>query len=117
MQDSMNTLSQLVVWILFFAASVYGHVGFKLATQSGISGVWNTLFSFWGLTAALSWCVSAVLWIAILSRSTLFSANTVSALSHALIVIVAVFFFKETMTFRQMFGVLLVVAGIYFVTR
>lgn len=117
MQNWLNILPEIVLWVFFFATSVYGHVGFKSATQTAASGIWGIVFSFWGITAALAWGISALLWIALLSRSALFKANTVSALSDVFIVIAAVIFFKESLTARQIGGIILVITGVILVAR
>ncbi len=118
MPDRLNlALSLPAIWLFYLACSVYGHVGFKLATQQDADfGLWKTLFSAWGVTATLAWGLSAVLWILILSKSTLLVANTTSSLSYALIVMAAALFFKEAITPAQWAGVALVFAGIYLVT-
>ncbi|MEO8610427.1 MAG: EamA family transporter [Chloroflexota bacterium] len=117
MQDRMSVFVQIGTWILFFFTSVYGHIAFKFVTGAENFSLWNTLFSFWGITATLSWAASALLWIFILAKNPLLAASTISSLSYFLIVLAAVFFFKETFTVRHLLGVLLVIAGIYFVTQ
>jgi undecaprenyl phosphate-alpha-L-ara4N flippase subunit ArnE len=117
MPDRMTLFVQLGTWILFFFTSVYGHIAFKFVTGGESFSLWGTLFSFWGVTATLSWAASALLWIFILAKNPLLAASTISSLSYGLIVLAAVFLFKETFTARHLVGVLLVIAGIYFVTQ
>jgi drug/metabolite transporter (DMT)-like permease len=117
MQDRLSLLIQIGTWIFFFASSVYGHVAFKFVTDSETFSLWKTLFSFWGITATLSWGVSALLWIFILAKSPLLTASTISSLSYGLIVLAAVFLFKESFTVRHLIGVVFIIAGIYFVTQ
>ena len=116
MPDRMTLFVQIGTWILFFFTSVYGHIAFKFVTGESFS-LWGTLFSFWGITATLSWAASALLWIFILAKNPLLAASTISSLSYGLIVLAAVLFFKETFTARHLLGVLLVIAGIYLVTQ
>jgi drug/metabolite transporter (DMT)-like permease len=106
-----------LVWPLFFATSVYGHVAFKIATRDATGGapVWHVLLSAWAITATLAWIVSALLWVAILARHPLLTANTVSSLSYVLIAVAAVLFFGERPTAASALGVVLVVVGIYLV--
>lgn len=107
----------IALWILFFVTTVYGHAGYKQAFAAGASTIWQALFSVWGLTATLSWCGSAILWIAILQKSSLISAHTSSAVSQILVAATAVLWFHEKVTPSQGLGVVLVVAGVYLVNR
>jgi uncharacterized membrane protein len=104
---------RILVWPLFFATSVYGHVAFKIAT--GEATGWRALLSAWSITAALAWVASALLWVVILARHPLLTANTVSSLSYVLIALAAVLFFGERPTVANALGVVLVVVGIYLV--
>ena len=102
-----------LVWPLFFATSVYGHVAFKIATRE--TTIWRALLSPWAITATVAWIASALLWVAILARHPLLTANTVSSLSYVLIAVAAVLFFGERPTAASALGVVLVVVGIYLV--
>jgi drug/metabolite transporter (DMT)-like permease len=112
-------LARAAVWPLFFATAVYGHVAFKVAaTRSDAAfSFWGTLLSAWGITAALAWAASAVLWICILARHPLLTANTVSSLSYVLIALAAVVLFDEPLTVEKVLGGILVVVGVWLVTR
>ena len=105
--------ARVLVWPLFFATSVYGHVAFKIATRDAT--VWRALLSPWAITATLAWIASALLWVAILARHPLLTANTVSSLSYVLIALAAVVLFGERPTAANTLGVVLVVIGIYLV--
>lgn len=107
----------LALWLLFFATTVYGHAGYKQAFASGATTVWQALFSVWGITATASWSASAILWIAILQKSSLISAHTSSAVSQVLVAATAMLWFGERVTPGQGVGVVLVVAGVYLVNR
>jgi drug/metabolite transporter (DMT)-like permease len=106
---------QIGIWSFFFASSVYGHVAFKLAARQ--PSLMGGLFSLWGMTAVFSWGLSAVLWLLILSKSTLLTANTISSLSYGFIILASLVFFKEPVEAKQILGVALVSLGIYLVTR
>ena len=108
-----HTDVRALVWPLFFATSVYGHVAFKIATRD--ASAWRALLSPWAITATLAWIASALLWVAILARHPLLTANTVSSLSYVLIAVAAVLFFGEWPTATSAVGVALVVVGIYLV--
>jgi uncharacterized membrane protein len=117
MYDWGTLIGRFGIWIIFFASSVYGHIGFKFAAQSGAKDISGMLFSLWGISAALAWAASAVLWVAILSKNSLIAANTTSALSHAMIAVVALLLFREVITTKQAIGIVLVIAGVYLVNQ
>lgn len=115
MQDRMNLLPSLMIWVAFFASSVYGHIGFKMAAESGANSLWAMLLNPWSVTAVLAWGGSAIIWMSILVRNPLVAANMTSALSHAMIVIVGVLLFKEALTLKQGMGIFCVIVGVYLV--
>jgi drug/metabolite transporter (DMT)-like permease len=104
--------SQLLLWLLFFATTIYGHVGMKLASQRQIPGFFQPLFSAWGFSALIAWFLSAFLWAAILARAPLAEANSISALRHVLICLAAFVFLNETLNLRFVLGSALICAGI-----
>src|ERR1700682_3130846 len=115
MPTLLSWLGQLMLWTAYFATNVYGHLSFKLGSRAPT--VSEMLFSFWGLSAMAAWGISCLVWVIILSQQSLLNANTLSSFSYALIVIAAVVFFKETINTKQVFGILLLSVGIYFVTH
>ena len=117
MYDWGSIIAKFGIWIVFFASSVYGHIGFKFAAQSGAKDIAGMLFSLWGISATLAWGASAVLWVAILSKNSLIAANTTSALSHVMIAVVALLLFREVISMKQALGVVLVIVGVYLVNQ
>ncbi len=117
MQIRLNDLAYLGLWLLFFASSVYGHVAFRFVTTDEPVDLLRTLLSFWGITALLSWAASVILWIFILSRTSLLHASSISSLSYVCIVLAAVLLFRESISLSQAAGVALVAAGIALVVR
>lgn len=118
MPDNLKMLQQGVVWVVYFISSVYGHVAFKLATGSDEKfSLTGTLFSWTGISAVAAWGVSMVLWILILSESKLMTANSASALNHALVVVVAFLFLRERVTPVQAAGIVLIIIGVFLVAR
>ena len=105
----------LLIWVLYFLTDVYGHVALKMASQS--ANLWGVLFSFWGITAGLSWIVAGVSRTFVLSKHPLLTANTVSATTYILIALAAAVIFKETLTGQNVIGMFCVAVGIYLVTR
>ena len=105
----------VLIWVVYFATDIYGHVALKNA--SGEQGLWNTLFSVWGVSAGLSWVISALTWTLLLSRNSLLTANTISALTYVLITLAAWVLFREAITLSNLIGVVLVCTGIYLVLQ
>jgi len=107
----------LMVWIVYLLSDVYGHVALKMAMTGDSANLWHTLFSFWGITAGLSWFVAGVSWTFVLSKHPLLTANTVAALTYILIGVAAAIIFKETLTRQNIVGMVCVFVGIYLVTQ
>ena len=105
----------LLIWIIYFATDVAGHVALKIA--SGRSSLGEMLFSVWGAAAIVSWIVSGVAWTLVLSKNPLLTANTVSAITYILVSLAALVIFQEQFTRDKLIGVVFVFIGIYFVTR
>lgn len=105
----------LLIWVVYVVTDVYGHVALKLA--SGNQGILNVVFSFWGISAGISWVITIAAWTFVLSKSPLLTANTTSAITYVLISLAAVVLFKEALTMEKAIGVVLVVVGVYLVNR
>jgi len=111
-----NQLTQLALWMAYFATDIYGHTAFK-ALGEGNRDTLSIVFSVGGMSAVAAWAVSALLWITILSGSKLLQASSVGAITYILMVAAAAFVFKEPVAPRQLLGVGLILAGVYFVTQ
>ena len=110
------SLSLVLLWVGYFAASAYGHVALKLAVD-GRSKLWGAALSPLGISAYLAWTVSAVLWMTLLSKHSLFAANGISTLRYALIAACAPIFLRESLDRMQMAGGVLIVIGVWLVAR
>ena len=110
-----------VIWALFFATSVYGHVALKLAVGRGEGdasyrqALVAAATSFWGWSAVAAWTLSCLFWVMALARQQLLTASSISALSYALLCAAACAFLGERATWPQALGVALIVAGILLV--
>ena len=108
--------AQGAVWLLFFASSVYGHVALKLATEDDGSEGWERALALaldpWTLSGIASWCLSGVLWMAILDRSPLSEATSISALRYAFVILAAALVLHEALAPRQWVGIGLIAVGI-----
>ncbi len=110
-----SVLIQCLVWFLFFATTVYGHVALKLATGSGASYQLRkaacAMTSMWGITAVLAWMGSSFLWTLVLTKHDVIMANAISSLRFVLIPLAAVVWLGETFTARQAIGILAITVG------
>ena len=108
-----------MLWILFFASGVYGHLALKLAVGSSPlekpQALLRACTGAWGLTAFSAWALSAGLWMLLLSRHSLARANAISALGSLLLSLSAWLLLHEAWTWSKTLGAVLVAAGIYLV--
>src|SRR4051812_37517867 len=110
------SISLVLLWAGFFATSAYGHVALKLAVEAK-TRLWGAAISPLGLSAYAAWGVSAVLWMALLSRHSLFAANGISAMRYALIAACAPIFLRESLDRQQIAGGVLIALGVWLVVR
>ena len=117
----MNPIWMALTWTLFFATSVYGHVAIKVATRAGegtrdpvpwLQRAGELAANPWTLSGVAAWCVSGVVWVAILEKSSLSQAMSVSALRYGLVILAAFSILGEDITGRQWLGMMLIAAGI-----
>jgi len=109
----------LGLWLLFFATTVFGHVGMKLAVQgkqnaSALETV-ASLLQPWGLSATIAWTLSAVIWLLIVSRQELYVANSISSLRYVLIALVCWGILQETPAAKDWVGMALITVGVILV--
>src|SRR5262245_23685434 len=107
----------LLIWIVYLLSDVYGHVALKMAMTNDSANLWQVMFSFWGITAALSWLVSGLAGALGLSKNALLPANTVSTLTYIMLVAAAAIIFRETLTAQNVIGIGCVCIGVYLVTK
>ncbi len=117
----MKQLEMLLVWLLFFASSVFGHVALKQA--AGVSDrfdyarLWQMWKDPWALAAIASWTLSCLLWALLLTRFGVAEASSHSAIRYVGIVLAAVLFFREPLTAKQAVGMILITAGIWLTAK
>jgi len=114
-----NLIGQLAFWLLYFVTDVYGHIAFKFLSTGQTDGfnLWAIVFSFWGMTAILSWAASSLLWITLLANNRLFAASSIGAITYALMILAAALIFKEPIAPRQFGGILFIALGVYLVAQ
>ncbi len=116
----MNTTA-LLMWGFFFVLTIYGHIAMKFAANSisaeGVDYFWSLLKNVWAVTAVLAWLAAGLIWMVILKKQPLMQAQSIAALSYALICLSAVVFLGESFSGGKAIGMALIAAGIYFVAR
>jgi|GEM_PF-6250753 len=105
-------IPHVLVWALFFATTVYGHVAMKLAVDK-THGLVAAGLSVWGITAVLAWSASSVLWMMVLTKDSLFRASTVSSLRYVLVLMAAAAMTRKMPTMQSLCGAALVAVGVY----
>jgi drug/metabolite transporter (DMT)-like permease len=100
-----------LVWSLFFATTIWGHVAMKVAVDRNAS-LLGAATSAWGITAVLAWGASSVLWMLVLAKQSLFRASTVSSLRYVLVVAAAVIMTRRAPSVQSVIGAVLVAIGV-----
>jgi uncharacterized membrane protein len=110
---------QSLIWALFFASSLYGHIALKLAVNQGNNSYSRAMVavatSFWGWSTLAAWGISCLLWMLVISKQKLLIASSISSFSYVLICIACWLFLGERLTWQQYAGVVLIIAGILLV--
>lgn len=121
MRNLWNSLTPLLVWGLFFATSVIGHVALKRGAGGSnhydFRAASSLFLSPWGLTALSSWAVSCWLWAVLLTRHSLIAANSVSTLRYLLICAAAAALLNEPLGPRELAGAAFIAAGTWLIAR
>lgn len=116
MRDLLNRSTSTLVWVAFFATSVYGHAALKGAVDLHRATL-SAVLSFRGISAFIAWMVSGLLWMVVLEKSSLFDASTISSLRYVLICLVAWACFRDPLSVRTVLGAGLVTGGVYLVAH
>jgi len=106
-----NVLGQLSIrWSMIN----YGRVNLTLREKARIIGMLLEPFTIIGL---LLYAISAVFWIAGLSKVELSRAYPLLGVGYALVFLLSIYLFKESITPFKVLGIILIIAGAYFITR
>jgi drug/metabolite transporter (DMT)-like permease len=119
-RDFVRWVEPSVLWALFFATSVYGHVTMKLAVARAGGGsranvLWVSVTDTWGWSALLAWTGSCVMWGLTLSRHELMTANAISSFRYVLTGLAAWTFLNEGIDGQRAAGMLFIGIGILLV--
>lgn len=105
-------MRELIVWSLFFATTMYGHVAMKLAVDRN-TGTVAAALSAWGISAVAAWGASSLLWMLVLAKESLFRASTISSLRYVFVIAAAWAMTRKTPTASGLAGACLVAIGVY----
>lgn len=116
----MKIAESILVWGLFLASSVFGHVALKHAAGASERFEWGRAFWLWknpwAIGAGLSWMVSCFLWALLLTRFGVGEASGHSALRYVLILAAVSIWFGEAISFRQGIGCAFIGVGILLIS-
>lgn len=102
-----------ISWFGFFATTVWGHIGSKLAVRSsGPSDVWRAMISPLGMSVLLAWIFSAAFWFLIISAQSVVQANSISQLRYPLVCLAAMLILRESLDTRQILGGAIILFGL-----
>jgi drug/metabolite transporter (DMT)-like permease len=118
-------LKNMIMIILTVCLNTAGQFMMKAGVNKiGKIGLDNILGSFMKVITSgfviggfISYAVSAVLWIVILSRAELSWAFPMVSLSYVLTAVIAPFLLNETFSVQRFIGILVIVAGVFLVSR
>lgn len=106
----LNTAGQ---FMMKAGVNKIGKIGFE-----NIFGSFVKVVSSWFVIGGfISYAVSAVLWIVILSRAELSWAFPMVSLSYVLTALIAPYLLNETFSIQRFVGILVIVAGVFLVGR
>lgn len=100
-----------------------GQVMLKLAMKKvpSFSFTWGclkaVLTDWWLLAAGASFCIGSILWLYILKNFPFSQAYPLTALGYVFGMLAAITVFGEAVAFSRWLGVLLIVAGCFFIMR
>ncbi len=106
----LNTAGQ---FMMKAGVNKIGQIGFH-----NMFGSFLKVVSSWFVIGGfISYAVSAVLWIIILSRAELSWAFPMVSLSYVLTALIAPYLLNETFSIQRFVGILVIVAGVFLVSR
>lgn len=121
LRDMLKGFLPVILWGLFFASSIFGHVALKRGASTALDYNFHAgtkvFLSPWGIEALLSWAFSCWLWAVLLTRHSLFDANSVSTLRYIFICLASFIILKESFTARDVAGMAFISVGVWLISR
>lgn len=109
-------LSTCGQYVLKVGAKQLGQVGVEDANRA-MTVAWAAATNPWIIGGLGCYALGAVTWIMVLTRVPLSWAYPILALNQVLILLVAATFLGETVSMMRWCGVLLIISGVYLVSR
>lgn len=107
----INTSGQLV---LKTGMNKVGHISIR---HNLLGGLWSAVTTPHVILGFTFYVVSAALWLVILSKVQLSWAFPMLSMSYVLVVVLSHFFLHETISLQKMMGTLVIVLGVFLVSR
>lgn len=107
----INTTGQFVIKT---GVNRIGKISFS---QSFVPTIFKALTNWIIISGFGLYFISAVLWITILSRTELSWAFPILSLSYVITVLISPIFLNESFSMQRLIGTLVIIAGVYIVSR
>ena len=105
---SLNALAQFLL-----KKSVWG----RNLTFDSFKEYWDILFNPWFLGGMLSYGISVVIWIFVLSKNPVSFSYPFLSIGYIIVTILGYWFFDEKITLQHLIGLLLIIIGIILISR
>lgn len=109
-------LLSLITTIIVAVGQVLWKMGMDGRELKSFSHLINAFFSPLILTGIVLYFLATLLWLYILSKTELSSVYPIQALSYVFVLIVSFFLFKEDVSIKSWFGVVIICFGVYLAT-
>jgi len=93
------------------------NVGFVSITDLFGMKFFEIIFEKYVLMGIVLYMIGSVLWLVVLSQAELSYAYPLISLGYVFTAILAKVLFNESLTFFRMFGIILIVSGVFFIMR
>jgi multidrug transporter EmrE-like cation transporter len=108
----LNTISQL---LLKMGMQAVGHFEFNLQNVPGIG--WKVVTNYYILGGLSCYVISVVLWLLALSRMDVSVAYPMASLGYIATAIAGYFLLQEDLSLTKVLGILVIMIGVYLVSR
>jgi len=108
----INTTGQFVI-----KTGINNKIGRISFTQEFVPTIYKALTNWVIISGFGLYFISAILWITILSRTQLSWAFPILSLSYVITVLISPIFLNETFSVQRLIGTLVIVFGVYLISR
>lgn len=126
MKKVLNKMSVILTILACVVLGVFGqlsmkkgmnNVGFVSITDLFGMKFFEIIFEKYVLMGIVLYMIGSVLWLVVLSQAELSYAYPLISLGYVFTAILAKVLFNESLTFFRMFGIILIVSGVFFIMR